>query len=169
MYQVPKMCLIDFAHPAPEYAPAPGKSRSIRPESEEKSMAKEVARNEWGIILQQTPELLELKWLASTATMTDGGFMATLCLFASEAEKARARSLLIDATEFRHRFGPDVMRWRDDHIIPRYGGAGVRKFAFQMPAEFPNAGKEEREGSAVFPTKWFVDRQAALDWLRDLP
>jgi len=59
-----------------------------------------------------------------------------------------------------------VMRWRDDHIIPRYGGAGVRKFAFQIPAGFPKAGTEEREGSAIFPTRWFVDRQAALDWLR---
>ena len=81
-------------------------------------MAKELATNEWGIILQQGRDLLELKWLASTENMTDGGFMATLCLFASEAERARARRLLIDATEFRHRFGPDVMRWRDDHIIP---------------------------------------------------
>ena len=132
-------------------------------------MPKELASNEWGIVLQHELGLLELKWLTSTADMTDGGFMATLCLFVSEAEKARAKRLLIDATEFRHRFGADVMRWRDDHIIPRYGGAGVRKFAFQMPAGFPNAGKEEREGSAVFPTKWFVDRQAALDWLRDLP
>jgi len=129
-------------------------------------MAKEVANNEWGIILQHGPDLLELKWLTPTATMADGGFMATLCLFVSEAERVKPRCLFIDATEFRHRFGPDVMRWRDDHIIPRYGGAGVRKFAFQIPAGFPKAGTEEREGSAIFPTRWFVDRQAALDWLR---
>jgi len=129
-------------------------------------MAKELASNEWGIILQhERLELLELKWLSSTANMTDGSFMATLCLFVSEAEKARARRLFIDATDFRHRFGDGVMQWRDAHIIPRYGGAGVRKFAFQMPPGFPKAGAEEREGPAVFPTKWFVDRQAALDWL----
>src|SRR6266852_8108668 len=90
--------------------PRRGKAVSIRPDREGKSMAKELVTNEWGIILQQGPDLLELKWLASTANMTDGGFMATLCLFASEAEKARAQRLLIDATEFRHRFGPDVMR-----------------------------------------------------------
>ncbi len=98
--------------------------------------------------------------------MTDGGFMATLCLFVWEAEKARPSGLLIDATEFGHRFGEGVMAWRDAHIIPRYGAAGVRRFAFQMPAGFPDAGIEKVEGPAVFPTKWFVDRKQALDWLR---
>ena len=104
-------------------------------------MAEEIVRNEWGVIVRH-PDAgpLELRWLPSTATMTDGGFMATLCLFVWEAEKIRPHSLLIDATEFRHRFGEGVMAWRDAHIIPRYGAAGVRKFAFQMPAGSPRAG-----------------------------
>jgi hypothetical protein len=92
--------------------------------------------------------------------------MATLCLFVWEAERARPRALLIDATEFKHTFGPGVMEWRDAHIIPRYGAAGVRRFAFLMPTGFPGAGAEAVEGPAVFPTKWFVDRHAALAWLR---
>jgi len=41
----------------------------------------------------------------------------------------------------------------------------VRKFAFVMPTGFPNAGKEAVEGPAIFPTRWFVDRQQAIDWL----
>ena len=72
-------------------------------------MATQLSENEWGLILQHDGHLLELRWLPSTATMTDGGFMATLCLFASEAEKARARRLLIDATRFQHRLGDGVM------------------------------------------------------------
>ena len=92
--------------------------------------------------------------------------MASLCLFAWEAEKARPRGLLIDALEFRHRFGAGVMEWRDAHIIPRYGAAGVRRFAFHVPAGFPAAGKEAVEGPAVFPTKWFLSRDEALDWLQ---
>jgi len=125
----------------------------------------ERVRNEWGVIVDH-PDVLELRWLPSTSTMTDGGFMATLCLFASEAEKVRPRGLFIDATDFHHAFGPDIMPWRDAHIIPRYGAAGVRKFAFLMPASFRDAGREVVEGPAIFPTKWFVDRQAALTWLR---
>jgi hypothetical protein len=53
----------------------------------------------------------------------------------------------------------------DAHIIPRYGAAGVRKFAFLMPPGFPNAGKEEIEGPAIFPTKWFVNPPDAMTWL----
>ena len=124
----------------------------------------ELVRNEWGVIVDHQG-LLELRWLPSTATMSDGGFMATLCLFVWEAEKARPRSLFIDATEFRHAFGAGVMEWRDAHIIPRYGAAGVRKFAFLMPADFPKPGMEAVEASAVFPTRWFVNRQEAFNWL----
>jgi len=125
----------------------------------------ELVRNTWGVIVEHD-DTLELRWLRSTSTMTDGGFMATLCLFAHEAEKHRPSGLLIDALEFDHAFGAGIMEWRDAHIIPRYGGAGIRKFAFLMPAGFPRAGAEAVEGPAVFPTKWFVDRTEAFAWLR---
>jgi len=128
-------------------------------------MPAELVRNPWAVILRPRDEVLELRWLPSTAGMGDGGFMATLCLFAWEAERARPSGLLIDAVEFRHRFGAGVMEWRDAHIIPRYGAAGVRRFAFVMPDGFPNAGNEAVEGPAVFPTRWFIHRHEALDWL----
>ncbi|HKF43765.1 MAG TPA: hypothetical protein VKG01_11740 [Thermoanaerobaculia bacterium] len=130
-------------------------------------MAVEIVGNEWGVILlHEDLGVLELKWLPSTARMTDGGFMATLCLFAWEAEKARPAGLLIDATRFEHKFGDGVMAWRDAHIIPRYGAAGIRRFAFQMPPGFPVTDSEKIEGPATFATKWFLERQAAFDWLQ---
>ena len=134
-------------------------------------MPAEVASNPWGVILHHKDDgILELRWLPSTAGMTDGGFKATLALFASEAEKLRPSFLLIDALRFRHTFGEGVMQWRDDHIIPRYGAAGTRKFAFHVPEGFPNAmesgGKEAFEGPAIFPTAWFSAREHALEWFR---
>jgi hypothetical protein len=132
-------------------------------------MSSTVASNAWAeIIHHETDGILELRWLPSK--MTDGAFKATLALFVWEAEKARLLFLLIDGTQFRHQFGPNVMQWRDDCIIPRYGAAGTRKFAFLMPAGFPNTmeagGKEAFEGPAIFPTAWFSERQHALDWFR---
>ncbi|MCL2453570.1 MAG: hypothetical protein FWD08_08030 [Alphaproteobacteria bacterium] len=128
-----------------------------------------VASNSWGeIIHHDADRTLELRWLPSN--VTDGAFKATLALFAWQAEKLRPSFLLIDATEFRHEFGPGVMQWRDDSIIPRYGAAGARKFAFHVPAGFPNTieagGKEMFEGPAIFPTAWFSERQHALTWFR---
>jgi hypothetical protein len=98
--------------------------------------------------------------------MSDGGFTATLCLLALEAERTRPRGLLVDAVEFHHSFGPALMSWRDAHVVPRYGAAGVRKFAFVMARAFPRAGMESVEEPAIFTTRWFVDRDEAIRWVR---
>jgi len=53
-------------------------------------MAAELARNAWGIVHHHRQEgILELRWLASTADMTDDDFKATLELFAEQAERGR--------------------------------------------------------------------------------
>jgi len=132
-------------------------------------MSSKLVGNAWGEILHRESDgILELRWLPGK--MTDAAFKATLALYVWEAEKVRPSFLLIDATQFRHQFGPNVMQWRDDCIIPRYGAAGVKKFAFHVPAGFPgtveDGGKEVFEGPAVFPTAWFTKRQHALDWFR---
>jgi hypothetical protein len=63
-------------------------------------MAAEVARNPWGIVSHHQQEgILELRWLASTAEMTDDDFKATLERFADQAERAGPPFLLIDATD----------------------------------------------------------------------
>jgi hypothetical protein len=128
-----------------------------------------VASNAWGeIVHHESERILELRWLP--AKMSDAAFKATLALFAWESEKVRPTFLLIDATQFRHQFGSGVMQWRDDSIIPRYGAAGARKFAFHVPVGFPGTmetgGTEKVEGPAIFPTAWFSDRQHALDWFK---
>lgn len=129
----------------------------------------ERVRNEWGIVLHnETAGILELRWLPTA--MTDGAFKATLALLAMEAEQVRPTFLLVDMSEFRHQPGPGVTQWRDDTITPRYGAAGVRKFAFHVPKGFPgtieSGGKEKIEGPAVFPTAFFSERQHALDWFK---
>jgi hypothetical protein len=132
-------------------------------------MSSKLSENAWSEIIHHPADgILELRWLPTK--MTDAAFKATLALFALEAERMRPAFLLIDATQFRHQFGPGVMQWRDDCIIPRYGAAGARKFGFHVPAGFPNTmeagGKEAVEGPAIFPTRWFAERQHALDWFR---
>src|SRR5713226_2584150 len=95
-------------------------------------MAGELAQNPWGVIVRPKDDILELRWLPSTASMSDGGFMATLCLFAWEAERARPLGLLIDAVEFRHQFGAGVMEWRDAAWFPERG-EGSRRGAGHLP------------------------------------
>ena len=133
-------------------------------------MSDEVARNKWCVILHHAADgLLEQRWLPGP--MTDGAFKASLALLALEAEKLRPSAILIDATQFQHRPGPGVMEWRNDSVIPRYGSAGVQKFAFLAPAGFPSTiesgAKEAIDGPAIFPTAWFAGRDRAIKWLLD--
>jgi hypothetical protein len=110
---------------------------------------------------------LELRWLPDQ--MTDADFKETLQLFAAMGEQHHPQFMIIDAAEFHHEFAPGVMQWRDKNIIPRYGAAGVTKFAFLVPEGFPgtveSGGKPGIDGSASFPTAWFSSREHAYQWL----
>jgi hypothetical protein len=130
----------------------------------------EVARNDWGVVLHHERwQTVELRWLPRD--MTDDGFKLTLELLAGAGERVRPRFMLIDATEFHHDFGEGVMEWRDEHIIPRYGSAGVTKFAFLVPEGTPgtveSGGVPAIEGPATFPTGWFSTRERAYRWLAE--
>jgi hypothetical protein len=133
------------------------------------SMSSRVAGNAWAdIIHHQSDGILELRWLPGS--MTDAPFKATLALLVWQAETLRPRFVLIDAKQFRPKFESDMTQWRDDCIIPRYGAAGVTKFAFVMPDGFPdtveNGAKETIDGPAIFPTARFAQRDNALAWFR---
>lgn len=132
-------------------------------------MSDEVARNKWCVILHHASDgMLEQRWLPGQ--MTDGAFKASLALLALEAERLRPSAILIDATQMQHRPGPGVMEWRNNCITPRYGAAGVQKFAFHAPAGFPGTieagGKEVIEEPAIFPTASFSGRSRAMEWLQ---
>src|SRR5262245_19147238 len=115
----PQVVLSDTSSPQPGCLASPPHTRQRR----RRSMAVELARNPWGIVSQQQEGILELRWLPSTAEMTDDDFKATLELFAEQAERAGPPFLLIDATDFQHRFGEGVMAWRDRQINPRYNAS----------------------------------------------
>jgi hypothetical protein len=132
--------------------------------------AVEVARNRWGVVLHHKGwQTLELRWLP--VELSDADFKATLTLFADMGEQHKPRFMMIDASDFHHEFGPGVMEWRDDNIIPRYGAAGVTKFAFLVNPGFPgtveSGAQPGVEGRATFPTGWFCTREGAYQWLAE--
>ena len=130
-----------------------------------------VASDQWGqIIFYDEWNSLELKWLPSTKDATEAQARATMALFAAETEKRKPSALLVDATEFMHRWADDMMAWRDKEIILHYNAGGVTKFAFIAPPGFPgptveNGAQPAPEGPANFPTGWFSTREGAYEWL----
>ena len=130
----------------------------------------EVAANEWGTVTHHPQwQTLELKWDASTRSMTDDGFKQTLQILADQGLKVRPRFMIIDATEFFHRPGGGTLAWRDEHIVPLYNDAGIEKFAFlttaAMAGTVEKGGQPKPDGPARFPTAWFETKQRMYAWL----
>jgi hypothetical protein len=117
----------------------------------------ELYRDQFGVLLEDLDHrMLELKWLEGSASMTDDDFKAWLDRFSAEAETRRQPHLVINVREFRHRPGPEIAAWRDEHVIPRYNRAGVTKFAFLLPEGSPGAaGSPALEPPGRFPTGYF--------------
>ena len=130
----------------------------------------EVAAKEWGTVTHHPQwQTLELKWDASTRSMTDDGFKQTLQILADQGLKVRPRFMIIDSTEFFHRPGEGTLAWRDEHIVPLYNDAGIEKFAFltttAMPGTVEKGGEPKPDGPATFPTAWFETKERLYAWL----
>ena len=136
---------------------------------------KVVASDRWGqIIYYDDWNTLELKWLPTTKDATEAQARDTMTLFAAETEKRKPRFLIVDTTEFAHRWADDMMPWRNSEIIPRYNAGEVTKFAFITGEGVPFATVESGadpapDGPAIFPTGWFKTRAAAYQWLAATP
>ena len=130
-----------------------------------------VAKDNWShVIFYDEWNSLELKWLPSTADATDADVKATMEAFADESVNRKPHTLIVDTTDFHHRWGDGMMEWRDAEIIPRYNQSGATKFAFITDSNYPGQTVESGaapapEGPATFPTGWFKSRDAAYQWL----
>ena len=90
-------------------------------------MSTEVASTEYGVIIHNDEwNTLELKWLPTTKDATEEQARATMALFAAETEKLKPRFLIVDTTEFLHRWaepkdhGREIrayLRDPDGHLI----------------------------------------------------
>jgi hypothetical protein len=129
--------------------------------------ATHVYEDQWGEIIDRpSSDLIEVRWFDSTATMSKEQFQKWLSTFADQVARARRQRVLIDGTSFLT--NPAFMDggWRDANIIPRYNAAGVKRFAFHMPAQMPMVGQPPtREDPGQFPTGYFGSRKDALEWL----
>ena len=114
----------------------------------------------YSMIYHKPEHLVRLKWLAGTAVMTDDDFKEAIEAFADTAIQHKAKRLLIDALEFKHRPGPDFMKWRDDVIMPKYHKAGVKKIAWVWPGDAPGNDPKEKIENRFFPTE-----AEALAWV----
>ena len=122
----------------------------------------------WGQIIDRpSAGYLEIRWYDATEGMTSEQLNEWLGVFAGHVEARRRAGVLVDSVQFRMPTDRLQRGWRDEHIVPRYNAAGVRRFAFVLPEGAPRAGSEPaREGPAQFLTAYFTRRELATGWLK---
>jgi hypothetical protein len=96
--------------------------------------------------------------------MNDDDYMGWLERYAASAEQYHVPFTLIDARAFHHHPGAHTGPWREEHIIPQYNRAGVKKFAFLLPEGSASKSEPMPEGSAQFPTGYFDSREQIDRW-----
>ena len=128
-------------------------------------MQTQLFQDRFGVMLyDDARNILELHWYPETEFMTDDDYMGWLERFAISAEQHRVQFIVIDTLAFKHHPGTHTGPWRDEHIIPRYNRAGVKKFAFLLsPGTAPKT-EPATEGPAQFPTGYFDSREQIDQW-----
>ena len=131
------------------------------------SRADHLYEDEWGACIDRPDEgYIEIRWYDTTAAMSRERFNEWLLTFADVVVARGRQAILVDATAFTMDPAHVDMEWRDANVVPRYHQAGLRKFAFHMPAGMPLIGATpEPEGAARYPTGYFGTRADALAWL----
>lgn len=128
--------------------------------------ARIVHNDQWGEIIDHPDDdCVEIRWYDTTSDMSGDDFNRFLKTYAGQVEACGRANGLVDGVQFRMDMAKMSMGWRDEHIIPRYNAAGMKKFAFIMPEGMPAIGTAPApEGPADFPTGYFGTRADALRW-----
>ena len=132
------------------------------------TMVQVLFSDRWGDILDRSDNnCVEIRWFDTTTGMSGDDFNGFLETYAGCVEASGRTGCLVDANQFKMDFEQMNTGWRDANIIPRYNAAGVKKFAFIVPAGAPpTRNPPAPEGPAKFPTGYFPGRADALAWLK---
>ena len=132
------------------------------------TMVRTLYSDQWGDILDRPEDdCVEIRWFDTSTDMSGDDFNEFLGTYAGHVEVCGRRGALVDAVQFRMDFAKMSLGWRDENIIPRYNAAGVKKFAFLLPAGVPPITNDPApEGPADFPTGNFDSLEKALAWIK---
>lgn len=86
------------------------------------------------------------------------------------AESYNPLRFLFHSKNFNFSITPDIQKWTDEHIFPRYVKAGVKKFAYIFSSDFISQLSieqvmEEQKAQEGFQTRYFDSEDKAREWL----
>lgn len=119
----------------------------------------------YAISWQKPEKLARLTWLGGTEGMTDEDFRETLEVFAEAGFQHRARRLVIDVREFKHRPSAEILAWRDSVTVRKYDKAGVQKLVWIWPGDVSNMNPSSAGGR--YKERYFSMEEDAIAWVME--
>lgn len=122
------------------------------------------------ITLEKDIALIIDKFLPETETMTTEEFKKEMEIFADLTEKHKPEKELVHLLEMNFVIDPEIQKWMNEKIFPRYAGI-IKRMAFLVPKEiFAQAAVEqtmEDEAGQKFTQKYFKTEEEARQWLNE--
>ena len=117
----------------------------------------------YSITWHKPEKLLRLTWLAGTEGMTDEDFRETLEVFADGGIQHKAKRLVIDVREFKHRPSAEILAWRDEVTVAKYNNAGIDRQVWIWPGDVSSM-KPSSENTS-YDERYFSSEEEALAWV----
>lgn len=111
--------------------------------------------------------ILQNEWTEKTATMSYEDFQEAVQNHAGFVIEYGSVNLMVDTRNFKFSLPEENATWAEKENYPRYYKAGVKKFAFVMPAEYLPYVKDIPAEDGKFETRYFADYDEALAWLSE--
>ena len=123
----------------------------------------ELERTTWWVISADVPRgVIRLTWLSANAPVPDRDFMAALERLGDLAAERASTELLEDLRALGRQLSPDLGRWIDEELVPRYQRQCIAKWAFVTGSE-PSANQSIVNGTPA--RRFFATEAAAKTWL----
>lgn len=106
--------------------------------------------------------IVVLRWKKGTERMNDELFKQEALKFVGVVEKELAKKIVVDMRDFRFQLSPELVSWRNEHVIALYNRIELQKFAFI--SNTPPAVKQE-DPANTFTTRHFKTEEEANKWL----
>ena len=112
---------------------------------------------------------IEILWNEFSVDMTEDDYKRSMEQMTEQIELCKPEKNLVDTTDFMFTIVPVMQEWTNGTIFPRHLTAGIQKAAFFVSKNIfsqvsVEQAMEEDEGGK-FETRYFEDKENALNWL----
>ena len=121
------------------------------------------------IVYFEDKKMLRKEWTILTEDMEDDVFQSEVVKIAETAERCKPLRMCDVTTNFFYPITPELQKWVDTEIFPRFIKAGLMRYALVISkeaiAQMSIEQTMEESQAQQFSVQYFDNEQKAKDWL----